>query len=131
MLFTEITAPTVTKVIIAKYAKKNSGESSQCLGIRRSRYRYHMLRRNASRTLSVLSLDTRGRPGLLPLHKHPASTNCRYHIVMLFLHGASFLNRARNSRYTVIIDLDTSKRSTQKAFSCCDAILQTGSTAPQ
>ena len=25
--------------------------------------------------------------------------------------------------YTVITDLDTSKRSTQKAFSCCDAIL--------
>ena len=27
---------------------------------------------------------------------------------------------------TVITDLDTSKRSTQKAFSCCDAILKTG-----
>ena len=26
---------------------------------------------------------------------------------------------------TVITDLDTSKRSTQKAFSCCDAILKT------
>ena len=36
-------------------------------------------RRNASRTLSVLSSDTRGRQGLLPLHKHPVSTNCRYH----------------------------------------------------
>jgi len=42
--------------------------------------------------------------------------------------GASFLNRARNSRCTVIRDLDTSKRSTQKAFSCCDAILETGPT---
>jgi len=41
-------------------------------------------------------------------------------------HGASFLNRARNSRCTVITDLDTSKRSTQKVFSCCDAILETG-----
>jgi len=41
-------------------------------------------------------------------------------------HHASFLNCARNSRCTVITDLDTSKRSTQKAFSCCDAILQTG-----
>ena len=41
-------------------------------------------------------------------------------------HGASFLNRARNSLCTVITDLDTSKRSTQKAFSCCDAILETG-----
>jgi hypothetical protein len=49
----------------------------------------------------------------------------------LFLGGASFLTRARNSRSTVIIDLDTSKRSTQKAFSCYDAILETGSVAPQ
>jgi len=39
---------------------------------------------------------------------------------------ASSLNRARNSRCTVITDLDTSKRSTQKAFPCCDAILETG-----
>ena len=31
----------------------------------------------------------------------------------------------------VITDLDTSKRSTQKAFSCCDAILETGPAAPQ
>jgi hypothetical protein len=31
----------------------------------------------------------------------------------------SFLNRARDSRCTVITDLDTSKRSTQKASSCC------------
>ena len=39
--------------------------------------------------------------------------------------------RARNSRCTVITDLDTSKRSTQKAFSCCDAILETGPAAKQ
>ena len=45
--------------------------------------------------------------------------------------GASFLNRARNSRCTVITDLDTSKRNTQKAFSCSDAILETGPAAPQ
>ena len=89
------------------------------------------LGRNTSRTLSMLSSDTRGRSGLLLLHKHPVSTNCRYHLVMLFLHGASFLNRARNSRCTVITDLDTSKRSTQKAFSCCDAILETCPSAPR
>ena len=47
------------------------------------------------------------------------------------MHDASFLNRARNSRCTVITDLDTSKRSTQKAFSCCDAILETGPAAPR
>ena len=32
---------------------------------------------------------------------------------------------------TVIIDLDTSKRSTQKVFSCCGAILETDPAAPQ
>ena len=74
---------------------------------------------------------TRSRPGLLPLHKNPDSTNCRYHLVMLFLCGASFLNHAQNSRCTVITDLDTSKRSTQKAFSCCGAILETDPAAPQ
>ena len=31
-----------------------------------------------------------------------------------------------NGHCTVITDLDTSKRSTQKAFSYCDAILETG-----
>jgi hypothetical protein len=41
----------------------------------------------------------------------------------------SFLNSARNSRCTIITD--TSKRSTQIAFSCCDAILETGSAALQ
>jgi len=37
-----------------------------------------------------------------------------------------FSTPCTNSRCTVIIDLETSKRSTQKAFSCCDAILETG-----
>ena len=75
--------------------------------------------------------DTRGRPGLLPLHKHPVSTNCRYHLVMLFLCGASFLNRARNSRCTVITDLDISKRRTQKAFSCSPAATPSWKLAPR
>jgi hypothetical protein len=35
-------------------------------------------------------------------------------VKILFLCGASILIRARNSRCTVITDLDTSKRSTQK-----------------
>jgi hypothetical protein len=39
------------------------------------------LRSNASCTLSMLSSDTRGRRGLLPLHKHPVSTNCSYRLV--------------------------------------------------
>ena len=57
---------------------------------------------------------------------------CVFRFEVSFVHGlekthhASFLNCARNSRCTVITDLDTSKRSTQKAFTCCDAILKTG-----
>ena len=77
------------------------------------------LPRNASHTLSMLSPDTRGWPGLLPLNKHLLSTNCRYRPVMLFLHGASFLNCARNPRCTAVTDLDTSKRSTHKATPSC------------
>jgi hypothetical protein len=65
------------------------------------------LRRNATRTLSMLSSDTRDRPGLLPLHNDPVSTNCRYHLVTSFLCGASFLNRAWNSRCIVITDQDS------------------------
>ena len=38
---------------------------------------------------------------------------------------------ARNLRCTAITDLDTSKRSTQKDFSCCNAILETGPAAQQ
>ena len=41
-------------------------------------------------------------------------------------HGAYFLNHC-----TVITDLDTTKRSTEKAFSCCVAILETDPAAPQ
>ena len=36
------------------------------------------------------------------------------------MHGASLINRALHC--SVITDMDTSKRSTQKDFSCCDAI---------
>jgi hypothetical protein len=55
------------------------------------------LRWNASCTLSVLSSDTRGQPGFLPLQKHPVSSNCRCHLVTLFFCGASFINCAQNS----------------------------------
>jgi hypothetical protein len=84
---------------------------------------------NASHILSMLSPDTRGRLGLLPLHQDPVSTNCRYNLDTLFLCDASFLRCARNSRCIVITDQDTSKWSTQKDFSCCYAILETGPAA--
>jgi hypothetical protein len=37
-----------------------------------------------------------------------------------------FFKPSRNSRCTVITDLDTSNWSTQKAYSCCDSILEPG-----
>jgi hypothetical protein len=44
------------------------------------------------RTLSMSSPHTRSRQGLQPLHKHPVSTNCRYHLVLfLFIYLFSFL----------------------------------------
>ena len=75
------------------------------------------------------------REGFLNLKKYPSFSLFLFpkafeHFNAFIKHGASFLNRARNSRCTVITDLDTSKRSTQKAFSCCDAIFETGPVAP-
>jgi len=126
-------------ITLTKLKEKTPWRWRRCIEQCRSTYDIHKIvtllalatdlrgvRRNASLTLSMLSSDTRGRPGLLPLHKHPVSTNRRYHLVMLLLHDAHFLNHARNSRCTKITDLDISKRSSQKAFSCCDAILETG-----
>ena len=85
----------------------------------------------------AFSLEKKNSP-FLPEegHRHspesPCLTYCYRNSRQSYtMHGASFLNRARNSRCTVITDLDTSKRSTQKAFSCCDAILETGPAAPQ
>ena len=59
----------------------------------------------------------------LTLHRHNLHSQQRQ--------LSKFLNRARNSRCTVITDLDTSKQSTQKAFVLYDAILETGTTVPQ
>jgi hypothetical protein len=42
-----------------------------------------------------------------------------------------FIDRERNSRCIIITDLETSKLSTKKAFSCCNAILETGPAAPR
>jgi hypothetical protein len=52
--------------------------------------------------------------------------HCKHRLVL-----PAVLNCTRNSRCTVIADLDTSKRSTQKAFSCCNAILETDTVTPQ
>jgi hypothetical protein len=62
---------------------------------------------NASRTLSVLSSDIRGRPQASSFYKLSVPP------LMLFLCGASFWNCARNSHCTVITDLDNSKLSIQ------------------
>jgi hypothetical protein len=42
-----------------------------------------------------------------------------------------FLHTTQTVQETDAADLHTSKRSTQKAFSCCDAILGSGPAAPQ
>ena len=61
-----------------------------------------------------------------PVSKMASQQENAFCVLRFEVPGASFLNRARNSCCTVITDLVTSKRSTQKAFSCCDAILETG-----
>jgi hypothetical protein len=44
---------------------------------------------NSFHTRSSMSFVTRGHPVLLPLHKHPVSSNCRYHRRMLWAPGGS------------------------------------------
>jgi hypothetical protein len=44
---------------------------------------------NSFHTRFSMSFVTRGRPVLLPLHKHPISSNCGYHRRMLWAPGGS------------------------------------------
>jgi len=74
---------------------------------------------------SLLML-TAGPTSKMASQQEKAFCVLRFEVSRSVITGASFLHRARNSRRTVITDQDTSKRSTQKAFSCCDAILEAG-----
>jgi len=54
-------------------------------------------RRKDCLTRSTLSSDTRGRPALFPLQRHPFVWNCWYQYLMLLGDGGSLLNCRRNA----------------------------------
>jgi len=74
-------------------------------------------------TRSTLSSDTRDRPALFPLQRHPVVWNCWYQRLMLLGDGGSLLNCRRNTRWTETTDLCFTKCSTQNAFSSGVAII--------
>jgi len=67
-------------------------------------------------TRSTLSSDTRGRPTLFPLQRHPVVWNCWYQRLMLLVDGGSLLNCRRSARWTETTDSCFTKCSTQNAF---------------
>jgi len=74
------------------------------------------LERKDGLTLFTLSSDTRGRPALFPLQRHPVVWNCWYQRLMLLADGESLLNCRRNARWTETTDSCFTNRSTQNAF---------------
>jgi len=58
------------------------------------------LRRKDCLTRSTLSSDTRSRPALFPLQRHPVVWNTWYHRLMLLRDGGSLLNCRRHARWT-------------------------------
>jgi len=57
------------------------------------------LQRKDCLTRSTLSSDTRDRPALFPLQRHPVVWNCWYQRLMLLGDGGSLLNCCRNARW--------------------------------
>jgi len=74
-------------------------------------------------TRSTLSSDTRGRPTLFPLQRHPVVSNCWYRRLMLLGDGGSLLNCRRNARWTETTDSCFTNCSTQNAFCSGVAII--------
>jgi hypothetical protein len=74
------------------------------------------LRRKDCLTRSTFSSDTRGRPALFPLQRHPAVWNCRYQRLMLLGDVRSLLNCRRNARWTETTDSCFTNWSTRNAF---------------
>jgi len=74
-------------------------------------------------TRSTLSSDTRDRPALFPLQRHPAVWNCWYQRLMLLGDGGSLLNSRRNARWTETTDSCFTNCSTQNAFCSGVAII--------
>jgi len=81
------------------------------------------LRRKDCLTRSTLSSDTRGRPALFPLQRHPVVWNCWYQRLMLLGDGGSLLNCRRNARWTETTDSCFTNCSTQNAFCSGVAII--------
>jgi len=81
------------------------------------------LRRKDCLTRSTLSSDTRGRPALFPLQRHPLVWNCWYQRLMLLADGGSLLNCRRNARWTETTDSCFTNCSTQNAFCSGVAII--------
>jgi hypothetical protein len=67
-------------------------------------------------TRSTLSSDTRGRPVLFPLQRHPVVGNCWYQRLMLLGEGGLLLNCRRNICCTETTDSCFVNSSTQNAF---------------
>jgi len=81
------------------------------------------LQRKDCFTHSTLSSDTRGRPALFPLQRHPIVWNCWYQYLMLLGDGGSLLNCRRNARWRETTDSCFTNCSTQNAFCSGVAII--------
>ena len=71
----------------------------------------------------TFSSDTRGRPELLPLHRHPICSNWWFQRQMLFLVGGWMLKRRRNAQCIAVADSVLMNSRTQKILCCIVAIL--------
>ena len=72
---------------------------------------------NACLNCSTCSSVTDGLPVLFPLHTHPVSWNCAYHLRMELSDGGCFPNLVRNCRWTIVTDWHSWYASTQNASS--------------
>ena len=81
------------------------------------------LRRKDCLTRSTISSDTRGRPALFPLQRHPVAWNCCYQRLMLLGDRGSLLNCRWNARWTETTDSCFTNCSTQNAFCLGVAII--------
>jgi len=81
------------------------------------------LQRKDCLTSSTLSSDTRGRPALYPLQRHPVVWHCCYQRLMLLGDGGPPLNCPRNSRWTETTDSCFTNCSTQNTFCSGVAII--------
>ena len=91
--------------------------------MQRNQTDFFVLRRKDCLTRSTLSSDTRGRPALFPLQRHPVVWNCWYQRLMLLGDGGSLLNCCRNARWTETTDSCFTNCSTQNTLHSAVAIV--------